>query len=371
VTICLLITDLNIGGAEKAMVNLALGLPRNRWRVHVINLGGEEPLAERLRTGGVTVHCLGISKRKPFQAIRKLTATLRQIRPHLLQCFMFHSNVAGRLAALQARVPWVLGGLRVAEHQKGWHLTFDRLTTRMSLGSVCVSEGVRQFSITYGGIAEDRLWVIPNGVDVRPFDVARPIDRKTLGFDPADRIALFVGRLDPQKGLPYLLEAVEQVAAKRPRWKLAMTGREGTESEWFRERVAESPILSQHVKWFGFRDDIPALLKTAEVLLLPSLWEGMPNVVLEAMAAGRAVIGTDVEGTHELVLPGKTGWLVPPENSEALAEAMADAFDHPDRTERFGKAGRERVEAHYTLAGTIKAYEWLWARVLGLDPNPH
>jgi glycosyltransferase involved in cell wall biosynthesis len=146
-----------------------------------------------------------------------------------------------------------------------------------------------------------------------------------------------------------------------------MTGREGTESDWFRERVAESQMLSRHVKWFGFRDDIPALLKTAEVLLLPSLWEGMPNVVLEAMAASRAVIGTDVEGTHELVVPGETGWLVPPENAGALAEAMAQAFDSPDRTKRLGEAGRKRVEAKFTLTGTIKAYERLWARVLGLD----
>ncbi len=366
-TVCLAITDLNIGGAEKAMVNLVLGLPRDRWNVHVINLGGEEPLAERFRTAGIPVHCLGVSKRKPGRAISDFAAVLRQVRPQLLQTFMFHANVAGRFGAWRAGVPWVVGGLRVAEHQKAWHLTVDRLTTWMSLGAVCVSEGVREFSITYGGIPEERLWVIPNGVDVRPFDAAKPIDKKALGYDAADRLALFVGRLDPQKGLPYLLDAVEQVVAKRPRWKLAMTGREGTESDWFRERVAESQILSRHVKWFGFRDDIPALLKTSEVLLLPSLWEGMPNVVLEAMAASRAVIGTDVEGTHELVVPGETGWLVPPENAAALAEAMAQAFDSPDRTKRLGEAGRKRVEAKFTLAGTIRAYEWLWARVLGLD----
>lgn len=367
VPICLAITDLNIGGAEKALFNLATGLPRERWKVHVINLGGEEPLAGRLREAGVEVHCLAVSKRKPLRAIRDFAALLRRIRPRLLQTFMFHANVAGRFGAWRAGVPLVLGGLRVAEHQKAWHLTVDRLTAWMSLGSVCVSEGVRDFSITYGGISPERLWVIPNGVDVRPFDTAKPLDKKTLGYDAADRLALFIGRLDPQKGLPYLLDAAEKVAATRPRWKLAMTGREGTESDWFRDRVAESEILTRHVKWFGFRNDIPALLKTADVLLLPSLWEGMPNVVLEAMAAGRAVIGTDVEGTHELVVPGETGWLVPPENAAALAAAMAEAFDAPDRTKRLGEAGRKRVEAKFTLASTIQAYEWLWARVLGLQ----
>lgn len=365
-TVCLLITDLNVGGAERALTYLARGLPKNRWKVHVVNLGGEEPLADSLRAEGIDVRCLGVSKRRPIQAIRGLAAVLREIRPQLLQCFMFHSNVAGRFAARLAGVPWVLGGLRVAEHQKGWHLTVDRVTAWMSAGSVCVSAGVKRFSITYGGLSEARLTVIPNGVDVGPFDRAKSLDKSSLGFDPADRLALFVGRLDPQKGLPYLLDAVELVASSRPRWKLVMTGREGTESEWFRERVAESPVLSRHVKWLGFCEDIPELMKTSEILLLPSLWEGMPNVVLEAMAAGRAVIGTDVEGTDELVVPGETGWLVPPANTEALAAAMAEAFDKPDRTKKYGEAGRKRVESRFTLNGTIRAYEKLWAGVLGL-----
>jgi glycerophosphoryl diester phosphodiesterase len=110
------------------MVNLALGLPKSRWNVHVVNLGGEEPLADVLRSHGVAVQCLGVSKRRPIRAIRQLAAVLRRIKPQLLQCFMFHANVAGRLGGWVTGVPWILGGLRVAEHQKAWHLTLDRLT---------------------------------------------------------------------------------------------------------------------------------------------------------------------------------------------------------------------------------------------------
>ena len=364
--VCLVITDLNVGGAEKALVSLATGLDKAFWRVSVINLGGEEPLAEVLRSHGVEVRCLAVSKRKPVQAVRMMARAMQELGPQVVQSFMFHANVAGRLGARLARVPWVIGGLRVAEHQKAWHLTVDRLTAWLSLGSVCVSEGVRRFSQTYGGLKGERLCVIPNGVDVRPFDESKPLEHKELSLPKKASVSLFIGRLDAQKGLPFLLDAAETVAAHRPDWHLVMMGREGSESEWFHGRVAESEVLRKHVHWLGFRSDVGSLLKMSDVLVLPSLWEGMPNVVLEAMATSRAVIGTDVEGTNELVVPGETGWIVPPEDAKALAEAIGESIANPQQTKRFGQAGRRRVEAHYTLERTVEAYDRLWSGVLGL-----
>ncbi|MFM1801043.1 MAG: hypothetical protein RJA81_395 [Planctomycetota bacterium] len=367
--VSLLITDLNVGGAEKALVNLATGLDKKRWQVSVINLGGEEPLAKVLRNHGLEVDCLAVSKRKPVQAIGRLVRSLKRLRPELLQCFMFHANVAGRIAARFARVRWVLGGLRVAEHQKTWHLVVDRVTNRLSCGSVCVSEGVRRFSVEYGGLSADRLTVIPNGVDTSVYESSHSIDRKEIGLKPKDHVALFIGRLDAQKGLPYLLNAAEKVASQKKDWHLVMIGREGSESEWLRLRVAESPILKKHVHWLGFRSDVASLLKTADVLVLPSLWEGMPNVVLEAMASNLAVIGTDVEGTNELIHPGETGWLVAPESETQLADALLEAAEKPDFTKQLANAGRQRVESFFTLRRTIEAYDRLWTKILGYREN--
>lgn len=365
VRVCLLITDLNVGGAEKALVNLALGLNPARWQVSVINLGGEEPLAQVLRQKGLEVRCLGVAKRKPIQAIGKLVKALKELKPELLQCFMFHANVAGRLAAQMAGVRWVLGGLRVAEHQKSWHLVVDRLTNWMSCGSVCVSEGVKRFSKEYGGLPENRLVVIPNGVDTSIYEQIQPLDRKEIGLKAKDQVALFIGRLDAQKGLPYLMTAAELVAAKRPDWHLVMIGREGSESNWLRQRVAESPILKKHVHWMGFRSDVASFLKSANVLVLPSLWEGMPNVVLEAMANSLAVIGTEVEGTSELVVHGETGWLIPPEADQPLADALLESANEPQLTKKYGEAGRVRVEQFYTMQRTINSYDTLWSSILG------
>ena len=107
---------------------------------------------------------------------------LRRFEPQLVQSFMFHANVAARLAAPWAGCPWVVGGLRVAEHQKRWHLVIDRLTARWAVGSVCVSQGVMRFSCKVAGLDPARLTVIPNGIDPAPFDVTPPVPRAVIGI---------------------------------------------------------------------------------------------------------------------------------------------------------------------------------------------
>jgi starch synthase (maltosyl-transferring) len=282
----------------------------------------------------------------------------------LVQSFLFHANVAARLASLLAGHPWLIGGLRVAERQRRWHLKLDRLTSWLSTGSVCVSEGVRRFSIEVGRLDPDRLVVIPNGVDPAPFDRAEPIDRASIGVPPDAFLTLYVGRLDPQKGLNILLDAAAKLIPTRPDWHLVLVG-DGPERGSLKCRIEADPLLKGRIHRLGRRDDVPGLLKAADLLVLPSLWEGMPNVVLEAMAARLAVVGTSVEGTEDLVVPGQTGWLVAPGNVEELTLALLEAAD-PSRLRIYGQAARNRVEAAFTPGRVVEAYERLWAGVLGL-----
>ena len=367
--VSLVITDLDVGGAERAMVALATGLDRRRWVPTVIALDGEAALAGPLRAAGIAVECLGVDRRRPGRAVRSLAGALRRASPRLVQSFLFHANVAARLAAPLAGRPWVVGGLRVAERRRRRHLALDRLTGALSTGSVCVSEGVRRFSRDVGRLDPDRLVVIPNGVDPAPFDLARAADRASFGVPAGAFLTLYVGRLDPQKGLGFLLGAASKVTEVRPDWHLALVG-DGPDSDALRSRSGDDPNLGGRVHWLGRRDDVPALLRAADVLVLPSLWEGMPNVVLEAMAARLAVVGTAVEGTEELIIPDRTGWLVPPADSGALAVALLEAAADPSRLRRFGEAARDRVEAEFTPGRVVEAYERLWAGVLGLELSP-
>ncbi|MBX6313225.1 MAG: glycosyltransferase [Isosphaeraceae bacterium] len=366
VPVVLVITDLDIGGAERALVALARGLDRRRWGPSVVCLGPEGRLVEPLRAEGIATDCLAVERDQPIRAVLRLARALRARRPWLVQSFLFHANIASRLAAPLAGWPWVVGGLRVAERRPNRHLMLDRWTARLAAGSVCVSEGVRRFSITVGGLDPDRLTVIPNGIDVGPIDRAELVPRDALGVPREAHLALFVGRLEEQKGVRFLIEAAERVAAARPDWQLALVG-DGPERERLGKQAAGSACLAGRVHWLGRREDVPGLLKAADLLVLPSLWEGMPNVVLEAMAARRAVVATAVEGTEDLVLPGRTGWLVPPADPAALANALLDAAADPDRLRQFGQAGRDRIESEFTPQRVIAAYEHLWAGLLGLQ----
>ena len=364
VRIALVITDLDVGGAERALVNLATRLDRSRWSPTVVALGEEGRLAEVVRQAGLPCECLAGSRRRPVQVVARLARSLRRCRPELVQSFLFHANLATRLAAPWAGQPWVVGGLRVAERRQRWHRALDRLTAFLSAGSVCVSHGVLRFSRGVGGLDSRRLTVIPNGIDPGPFDRVSAVPRGDLGIPEQAHLALAVGRLDVQKGLADLLAAAERVIAQCPSWHLALAG-DGPCRAWLLEQVDTQPLLGGRIHWLGPRDDVPGLLKAADVLVLASLWEGMPNVVLEAMAASRPVVATAVEGTEELVIPGQTGWLVPPNDPAVLSTALLAAARAPDLCWTFGHEGRARVENEFSLDRTVAAYERLWCGLLG------
>ncbi|MFO0889206.1 MAG: glycosyltransferase [Isosphaeraceae bacterium] len=365
VRIALVITELDVGGAEKAMVSLAEGLDRRRWSPHVIALGPEGVLAARLRGAGISCECLGAGRGQPVRLLRRLIRAFRRLRPELVQSFLFHANISSRLAAPWAGSPWVVGGLRVAERRgsRRWHLLLDRLTGRLAAGSVCVSEGVRAFSVREGRLSPGRLTVIPNGIDPRPYDSAAAVPREGLGVPRGAELCLAVGRLDPQKGIADLLAAAERVIPLCPTWHLALAG-DGPSRGWLLEQLRQRPALGGRVHWLGPRRDVPGLLKAADYLVLASHWEGMPNVVLEAMAAGLPVVATTVEGTEELVVPGETGWLVPPREPEVLARALLDAASSRERRLLMGEAGRRRAGG-FSMARVVAAYERLWAGLLG------
>lgn len=365
IPVALVITELDVGGAEKALVSLALGLNKSRWAPRVFALGPEGPLAEPLRSAGLRVDCLDVRPRRPVRALRTLSMALRSYRPALIQSFLFHANIAARLAAPFAGRPVVLSGIRVAEHQQRGHLRLDRLTLNLCDGAVCVSEGVRRFSSLEGGWPDDRLVVIPNGIDVTLIDRASPTPRAALGIPSEAFMTLFVGRLNIQKGINILLDAVESIVPQCPAFHLALAG-DGPERQYLTDRLATTPALAACVHPLGARRDVPSLLKTADLFVLPSLWEGMPNALLEAMAARLAAVATRVEGTEDLIIPGETGWLIPRADSKALGNALLEATTDKDRLRRMGNAARSRVESGYTPERVVEAYERLWGGLLGL-----
>ncbi len=217
-----------------------------------------------------------------------------------MQTFLFHANLAGRIAGTLAGVGKIVSGIRVAEKRSHSYLRLDRYTNRLVDANICVSQAVADFSITEARLAPQKMIVIPNGVDVARFSAAHPADLATFRIPAGSQVVLTIGRLDRQKGLDDLVEAAVLVVRHHPLVHFLLVG-EGPERPHLERSIREKG-LGGRVHLAGWRPDIPELLAAGYALVLSSLWEGLPNVILEAMAAGLAVVATRVEGTSELVV---------------------------------------------------------------------
>jgi glycosyltransferase involved in cell wall biosynthesis len=366
VRIAFCITDLDPGGAERALVQLVTRLDRARWEPAVFCLAGRGALADELSAAGVPVVCLGASHWTGVGAVWRLCRELRRFRPTLLQTFLFHANLAGRLAGRLAGVLTIVSGIRVAEKRSRVYLWLDRWTNWLVATNVCVSQAVADFSIAEGGLSRRKIVVIHNGVDVARFAGARPAELSALGIPERSRTLLTIGRLDRQKGLLDLIEAAGVVVQKHPDAHFLLVG-EGPERAAL-ERAVRERGLAARVHFAGWRADVPELLSAGCALVLTSHWEGLPNVILEAMAAGMPVVASRVEGTAELVIDGQTGRLVPSRSPELLAAALEALLNDSQGAAAMGRAGRERAAAEFTWEATVARYDALYRSLGSVDP---
>ncbi|HYP20392.1 MAG TPA: glycosyltransferase family 4 protein [Chloroflexia bacterium] len=224
---------------------------------------------------------------------------------------------------------------------------------------ICVSEGVRR-TYAEAGVPEDKLRVVLNGIPITPerhdSNTAACRVRTELGLDPGSRLVLTVGRLTEQKGYTYLLDAACIVAAELPGTHFLLAG-EGPLERQLRARAGACGA-SSNVHFLGPRPGVAHLMSACDLFVLPSLFEGLPLVVLEAMSAGRAVVATHVCGTEEAVADAVTGRLVPARDPNALAEAITYALLNHEVRDAWGVAGRERVNVQFTasrMAGEVAA----------------
>ncbi|HEX5103214.1 MAG TPA: glycosyltransferase [Pirellulaceae bacterium] len=360
--LALVITELEPGGAERCLVNLAVRLDRQRFAPVVYSLGRRpEPpkdlLVGQLEQAGVPVQFLDLRHWSQYAAgARRLAALMAQQRAEVVQTFLFHANVLGCRAARRAGVQHVFTGVRVADPRR-WRTALERLATGAAEKIVCVSQGVADFCRSRG-FAAQKLVVIPNGVDVDRFQRAAAIDLTQFGVRAGRRAILFVGRLDRQKGLDELLGMLPRVFEQVADCDLLLVG-DGPERADL-QRAAQVSGIQGRVQFAGWQADVPGILAASELLVLPSRWEGMPNVILEAMAAGKPVVAANVEGVAELLGALTAEQTAHAGDKSALASRLAVLLANPPRAKELGSLNQHRAMAEFSLDRMVQKFSDLF-----------
>ena len=370
IKILFIITSSGIGGAEKILCYTATGLDYNKYDISVCSLKKKGEIAADLEKRGIEVCCLHMGGRESslgwlssIIALIRLFPYLIRIRPTIIHSFLFRANILARIAGYLTGIPIIISSVRVMGGEKKYFHYVEMITSFMVDHYVAVSESVQRHIIDKSRISNEKISVIYNGVNIKSQDNAYEQNAKTpFKIENEDRILMTVGRLHKQKGHCYLIQAVSKVRKEFPKVKLLITG-EGEEENNLKKLV-KALDLTNEVVFAGLRSDIEGILPMAELFILPSLWEGLPNALLEAMAAGKPVVATKVGGIPEIVVHGETGILIPPRDTDALAIAIIDLLQNRLKAKDMGEAGRIRAGKCFSIYKMIEKTENLYQELL-------
>lgn len=350
-----LINVLDFGGAESLALNICMYLNKcGSCQTSICGLfGGKGPLAAHAENNAVRVHYFKPERAGRLQVMWNLYRLFRNQGVTVLQV---HGSYLLQYAALPAR----LAGVKViyTEHAKyslGKSAKLKRNTkclSRLADRVVCVSENLKNFMITEIGIRASRIEVIHNGVDLDTFRVeSKQIPVKE---DLKKLLVGTVARLSEPKDHGNLLRAFAVAVSKRPELRLMLVG-DGELRSSIQNMIQECD-LEQHVEMLGRRSDIPELLEAMDLFVLPSRREGFPIAVLEAMACGKPVVATDVGGVSEIISNGEDGIIVPPENSNALADAILKLAADNELRDTIAAKGYQKVVSQFSEQAMMNKY---------------
>lgn len=347
------------GGAESILISLVEGLDKDRYRsvVCLLSDGWLKVELEKRRIETVVIpqpHSFDVLWL--FRAYR----LLKDRGIHVMHSHEFATNVYASVLSSLTGVPVVATAHGKNYYGDKWRRRAAyRFVARQST-MVAVSADLKRFLMERIGIPASDIRVVHNGIDLSRYVVREGNNdvKAELGISAGQRVIGTVGNLFAVKGQTYLLKACKTVAGEFPTFVLLIAG-EGDQLDLLREEASVLGI-SGNVKFLGFRDDVPSLLQAMDVFVLPSLSEGLPLSVLEALALEKPIVATNVGGVPEIMEDGVTGYLVPPRNPDVLSEKIRLVLRNPDMAAELGRAGRKRVEKAFSLKQMIQEYQLLY-----------
>ncbi len=404
----LIIPTLDACGAEKQLTLLATSdALRQHFDVHVCVLTRTGPYEETLRQAGLPIHFIRKKYKIDFGAFCRLRRLIRSLRPAIVHTWIFAANAYGRAAAWLEKTSVIIGGERCVDPWKsGYELVIDRFLAKRSHAILTNSSGVVDF-YTKQKIPAELFHVIPNGIETTACPLSMPVSStpssstpsdaaaelnmepkkddstaetwkaelcQSLGIPTTSRLVLLVARLWPQKRIRDAIWAADLLKVVRDDVHLLLIG-DGPERESL-EMFRYECRIEDRVHFLGNRRDVPQLLKIAELLWLPSAFEGLPNAILEAMATGLPVVATDIPGNRDLVRHGQTGFLVPTGAAaplsmkvnktvaRGLAKFTLDLLESSELATTLGQNARRIAKTEYSVARMVESHIQLYQRLL-------
>jgi glycosyltransferase involved in cell wall biosynthesis len=343
------------GGTQRQMIELLKRIDRRRFRVYPVCFHGDGPWVNRVAELGDPIAHFPIHGFRRPDTARQLFSFARWCRSKgiaVMHTWEIYSNIFGLPGAALGGVPVRIGSRRGLGGPPGARL-LQRAAYRAAHRIVANSQAAAQ-QVAADGVPEGRIIVISNGID--PSIVPR------IHYSARPRRIAVVACLRQEKRIDVLIAAAPRVLERHPDAEFLIVG-DGPCREQL-TALARATAVFDRFQFLGHRDDVPAVLAQADLLVLPSQSEAFPNAIIEAMAAGLPVVATHVGGIPELVEEGRTGRLVPPGDANALAGALLDVLDPPARAAEFGRAGRRRIEETYSFDRMVEQFETLYVSEL-------
>ncbi|MCG3209575.1 MAG: putative glycosyltransferase EpsD [Anaerolineae bacterium] len=371
IRICYIIDNLSFRGGERTFAQLALGLDRRRYGVHVVCSPGGH-FVDLLTAAHIPVYPVNLRHKWNLAAVLPIARYLKQQRIDLVHT-QGRGDPFGRLAARLAGVPVIISTVAMIT-SRYWHAplgrkllyrAIDRLTNPLVKQWIVVNHESVTALVTEHHIPSQQIAVILNGIEVEtyaPTAAARQTWRAAHGLGPAQLAVGAIGKLTWQKGFEHLLRAWPTVQRQVPQARLFIIGEGELESEL--KTLAAQLDIEPGCTFTGFEADISAALAGLDVVAMPSLVEGLPMVLLEAMAAGKPVVASKIAGSLEAVTDGHDGLLVEPAQPEPLAAALIRVLQTPHLAARLGQAAQQTARQRFTVERVVQENEALYRRLL-------
>jgi len=357
-----------IGGIQQQILSLF-----SAYNKEVINpifccFDRKDKIGRDIENMGIEVVALNRPRSHKFSGsiVAELYKLMKKKDIHVARTHGYRANLYGRIAAWMAGVPVIIASVH-NNYRKDKRLErriANRILARGTDRIVAVSESIASDIVKYDNVNPSKILVIPNGVDAIRFAPQKKSEKicNELSIEGKDMIIGFVGRLVPAKGIEYLIEAASYLKKQYQNLKLIIVG-DGYLADSLRQKALELG-MNNIVIFTGERRDIPDILSCISIFVMPSLAEGLPNSLLEAMAMGKPVVATEVGGTAEIVKHDVNGLLVPPGNSKSLAEAITLLLENTSLSANIGQTARDFISQNYGIETIARKWESLYKSLL-------